>query len=126
MELSDREVDAISEAVRKREDGSYEIAFGVYNSAHNRDGLRYGVPIESYDRELLPLWNKMLALTEEYISFCEEIVKREIPGKLKSQFNFCIQAIPYLRRMVVEGLLDSGYLKPEKELSHMIGVYTEI
>lgn len=126
MELSDREVDAISEAVRKREDGSYEIAFGVYNSAHNRDGLRYGVPIESYDRDLLPLWNKMLALTEEYISFCEEIVKREIPGKLKSQFNFCIQAIPYLRHMVVEGLLDSGYLKPEKELSHMIGVYTQI
>lgn len=126
MELSEREVDAISEAVRKREDGSYEIAFGVYNSAHNRDGLRYGVPIESYDRDLLPLWNKMLALTEEYISFCEEIVRREIPGKLKSQFNFCIQAIPYLRHMVVEGLLDSGYLKPEKELSHMIGVYTEI
>ncbi len=42
------------------------------------------------------------------------------------QFNFCMQAIPYMRRMLVEGLRDNGFLKPEAELTDMIGVYTQV
>jgi len=43
-----------------------------------------------------------------------------------SQFNFCMHSVPFLRGMVVEGLLKTGFLKPEEELSLMIGVYTTV
>lgn len=79
-----------------------------------------------YNRELLPLWDKMFELAEDYISYCEEVMRKEVPKRLMSQFNFCMQAIPYMRGMLIEGLLDSDFLKPESELSVMIGVYAQV
>lgn len=126
MAISEREAELLGNAVRKKEDGTYEIHFGVYRKEHNCDGMRYGVAEEIYNRELLPLWNNMMGLAEEYISYCEEVMKREVPKRLMGQFNFCMQAIPYMRRMLVEGLRDNGFLKPEAELTDMIGVYTQV
>ena len=34
--------------------------------------------------------------------------------------------IPFLRGMLAEGLVEAGFLKPEEELSQMIGVYTTV
>lgn len=124
--LSESEAARLKSAVRKREDGTYEICFGVYQKEHNHNGLRHGVAESIYNRELLPLWDKMFELAEGYISYCEEVMRKEVPKRLMSQFNFCMQAIPYMRGMLIEGLLDCDFLKPESELSDMIGVYVEV
>lgn len=124
--LTDEEAKLLGPAVRKRSDGAYGIAFGVYRREHESGGLRCGIPIETYNAELLPLWEKLLEPAEEYIADCEAIMRGEIPQKLKSQFNFCMHSIPFLRGMLVEGLLENNFLKPEEELSDMIGVYTTI
>lgn len=124
--LSDAEVARLGNAVRKKKDGTYEICFGVYQKEHNQNGLRYGVAEEIYNRELLPLWEKMHTLADEYIVYCEEVMRREVPKRLMNQFNFCMQAIPYMRGMLIEGLLDIGFLIPESELTNMIGVYTQV
>ena len=65
----------------------------------------------------------MQSIAEEYVAYCEEVMRKEVPKRLKSQFNYCMHEIPFLRGMVVEGLLELGFLKPEEELSDMIGVY---
>lgn len=65
----------------------------------------------------------MFELAEEYMVYCEEVMRKEVSGHLMSQFNFCMHSVPFLRGMVVDGLLEQGFLKPEEELSEMIGVY---
>ena len=102
------------------------MTFGVYSKEHNSDTLRYGVPVEQYNEILLPLHEKMLALADEYLAYCETVMRGEVPKRLMSQFNFCMHSVPFLRGMVVEGLLKTGFLKPEEELSPMIGVYTTV
>ncbi len=124
--VSERELDEVKEFVRKKADGGYEVTFGVCSKEHNSETLRYGVPVEQYNKELLPFYEKMLALADEYMAYCETVMRGEVPKRLMSQFNFCMHSVPFLRGMVVEGLLKTGYLKPEEELSQMIGVYTTI
>ena len=102
------------------------MTFGVYSKEHNSDTLRYGVLVEQYNEILLPLHEKMLALADEYLAYCETVMRGEVPKRLMSQFNFCMHSVPFLRGMVVEGLLKTGFLKPEEELSPMIGVYTTV
>ena len=126
VQLSGSEAARLGNAVRKKEDGTYEICFGLYRKEHNQNGLKEGVAEDIYNRELLPLWDKMFELAEEYISYCEEVMKREVPKRLMGQFNFCMQAIPYMRGMVFEGLTDNGFLRPESELTNMIGVYAQV
>ncbi len=121
--ISDREFENLEGAIRKNAEGKYEIAFGVSSKAHNTDGLRYGIPVDVYNRELLPLWNTMQELAEEYLADCEVIMRKEVPENLVSQFNFCMHSVPFLRGMVVEGLLEQEFLKPEEELSKMKGVF---
>ena len=121
--ISDREFENLEGAIRKNVEGKYEITFGVSSKAHNEDGLRYGIPVDVYNRELLPLWNTMQELAEEYLADCEEIMRKEVPDNLMSQFNFCMHSVPFLRGMVVEGLLELGFLKPEEEVSKRKGVY---
>lgn len=126
VQLSGSEAARLGNAVRKKEDGTYEICFGLYRKEHNQNGLKEGVAEDIYNRELLPLWDKMFELAEEYISYCEEVMKREVPKRLMGQINFCMQAIPYMRGMVFEGLTDNGFLRPESELTNMIGVYAQV
>ena len=66
---------------------------------------------------------KMQEIAEEYVAYCEDVMRTEVPKRLNSQFNYCMHEIPFLRGMVLEGLLEQGFLKPEEELSDMIGVY---
>ncbi len=123
---SERELEVLSEFIHKNADGKYEVSFGVYSKEHNSETLRYGVPVEQYNKELLPIYEKMLALADEYMAYCETVMRGEVPKRLMSQFNFCMHSVPFLRGMVVEGLLKTGYLKPEEELSLMIGVYATV
>ena len=125
--LSERELEQLMDinAIRKTDVG-YEISFGVYSDCHNSETLRYGVPIDVYNKELLPIWDEMMAIGEDYMAYCEEVMRTEVPDRLMSQFNFCMHSIPFLRVMVVEGLMKKGFLKPEEELSYMIGVYTSV
>ena len=121
--ISEREVENLEGAIRKNAEGKYEIAFGVSSKAHNADGLRYGIPVDVYNRELLPFWNTMQELAEAYLAECEEIMRKEVPENLMSQFNFCMHSVPFLRGMVTEGLLEKGFLKPEEEVSKLKGVF---
>ena len=121
--ISDREFENLEGAVRKNAEGKYEIAFGVSSKSHNTDGLRYGIPVDVYNRELLPLWNSMQELAKEYLGDCEDIMRKEVPENLMSQFNFCMHSVPFLRGMVTEGLLEKGFLKPEEEVSKLKGVF---
>ncbi len=121
--ISEREVENLEGAIRKNAEGKYEITFGISSKAHNADGLRYGIPVEVYNRELLPLWNTMQELAEEYLADCEKIMRGEVPENLMSQFNFCMHSVPFLRGMVTEGLLEKGFLKPEEEVSKLKGVF---
>ncbi len=121
--ISPRELERLDGAIRRNGEGKYEVTFGISSKAHNIDGLRYGVPVEVYNQELLPLWNTMQELAEEYLAYCEGVMRKEVPENLMSQFNLCMHSVPSLRGMVVEGLLEQGFLKPEEELSLMIGVY---
>jgi len=121
--ISDREFENLEGAIRKNAEGKYEITFGVSSKAHNTDGLRYGIPVDVYNRELLPLWNSMQELAKEYLADCEDIMRKEVPENLMSQFNFCMHSVPFLRGMVVEGLLEKGFLKPEEEVSKLKGVF---
>lgn len=123
--LSEREIESLVDlqAIRKCDEG-YEITFGVYSECHNSETLRYAVPIEIYNKELLSLWNELIQVGEEYMEFCENVMREEVPDRLMSQFNYCMHEIPFMRGMVVDGLLKNGFLKPEEELSYMIGVYT--
>jgi len=123
---SERELEELADFVRKTPEGKYEVTFGVYSKEHNSDTLRYGVPVEKYNEMLLPIYEKMLALADDYLAYCETVMRGEVPKRLMSQFNFCMHSVPFLRGMVVEGLLKSGFLKPEEELSLMIGVYTTV
>lgn len=125
-QVSERELESVREFVRKNADGKYEVTFGVYSMGHNSDTLRYGVPVEQYNEKLLPLWDKMIALADDYMAYCENVMRGEVPKRLMSQFNFCMHSVPFLRGMVVDGLLRTGFLKPEEELSQMIGVYTTV
>lgn len=124
--VSDRELENLNGFIRKNKDEEYEITFGIYSKKHNENGLIAGMPGAVYKKEIEPLRDELLKLAEEYMVYCEELVRKEIPKKLMSQFNFCLQMIPFLRGMLVEGLLDLGYLKSEEELSDMIGVYTVV
>ena len=124
--VSERELEELADFVRKTPEGKYEVTFGVYSKEHNSDTLRYGVPVETYNEMLLPIHEKMLALADEYLAYCETVMRGEVPKRLMSQFNFCMHSVPFLRGMVVEGLLKTGFLKPEEELSLMIGVYTTV
>ena len=65
----------------------------------------------------------MQELAEGYLTYCEDVMRKEVTGHLMNQFNFCMHSVPFLRGMVLEGLLEQGFLKPEEELSDMIGVY---
>lgn len=121
--ISQREFENLEGAIRKNAEGKYEITFGLSSKAHNAGGLRYGIAVEVYNQELLPLWDTMQKLAEEYLAYCEEVMRKEVPMHLMSQFNFCMHSVPFLRGMVVEGLLEQGFLKPEKELSKMKGVF---
>ena len=123
---SERELEELADFIRKNEDGTYEVTFGVYSKEHDSDSLRYGVPREQYNEKLLPFYEKMLALADEYLAYCETVMRGEVPKRLMSQFNFCMHSVPFLRGMLVEGLLKNGFLKPEEELSLMIGVYTTV
>ena len=125
-QVSELEVARLAEFIRKNADGKYEVTFGVYSKEHDSETLRYGVPVEQYNETLLPLREKMLALADEYMEYCETVMRGEVPKRLMSQFNFCMHSVPFLRGMVVEGLLKTGFLKPEEELSPMIGVYTTV
>jgi hypothetical protein len=82
--------------------------------------------VEQYNEILLPIYEKMLALGDEYMAYCETVMRREVPKRLMSQFNFCMHSVPFMRGMVVEGLLKTGFLKPEEELSLMLGVYMTV
>ncbi len=124
--VSERELEELADFIRKNADGKYEVTFGVYSKEHNSDTLRYGVPVEQYNEKLLPIHEKMLALADDYMAYCETVMRSEVPKRLMSQFNFCMHSVPFLRGMVVEGLLKTGFLKPEEELSLMIGVYTTV
>ena len=124
--VSERELEELADFVRKNADGKYEVSFGVYSKEHDSDTLRYGVPVEQYNEILLPLYEKMLDLADEYLAYCETVMRGEVPKRLMSQFNFCMHSVPFMRGMVVEGLLKTGFLKPEEELSLMIGVYTTV
>jgi len=121
--ISEREVENLEGAIRKNAEGKYEITFGISSKAHNTDGLRYGIPVDVYNRELLPLWNSMQELAEVYLADCEVIMRKEVPENLMSQFNFCMHSVPFLRGMVTEGLLEKGFLKPEEEVSKLKGVF---
>lgn len=121
--ISDREVENLEGAIRKNAQGKYEITFGVSSKAHNTEGLRYGIPVEVYNRELLPLWNTMQELAEDYLAGCEDIMRKEVPENLMSQFNFCMHSVPFLRGMVAECMLEQGFLKPEEEVSKLKGVF---
>ncbi len=123
--LSEREIQKLLDLglIERNEDGLYNLTFGIYSSEHNSEALRYGVPIEIYNEELLPLWNRLLNLGEEYICFCEDIMKKEIPARLMNQFNFCMHSIPFLRGMVAEGLVEDGFMKADTDLSPLAGVY---
>lgn len=121
--ISEREVENLEGAIRKNTEGKYEITFGVSSKAYNTDGLRYGIPVDVYNRELLPLWNSMQELAEVYLADCEVIMRKEVPENLMSQFNFCMHSVPFLRGMVTEGLLEKGFLKPEEEVSKLKGVF---
>lgn len=121
--ISRWEEEKLSGAIRRNTDGKYEVTFGVYSNKDDKDGLCHGIPIEKYEQELQPLWEKMQSIAEEYVAYCEEVMRKEVPKRLESQFNYCMHEIPFLRGMVVEGLLEQGFLKPEEELSEMIGVY---
>lgn len=123
--LSEREIEELLELnmIRKCDEG-YEITFGVYTAEHNSETLRYAVPIETYNKELLHIWNELMSIGEEYMEYCENVMRGEIPNRLMTQFNFCMHSIPFLRGMVVDGMLKNGFLKSEDELSDMIGVYT--
>ena len=124
--VSERELEELADFVRKNADGKYEVSFGVYSKEHDSDTLRYGVPVEQYNEILLPMYEKMLDLADEYLAYCETVMRGEVPKRLMSQFNFCMHSVPFMRGMVVEGLLKTGFLKPEEELSLMIGVYTTV
>ena len=124
--VSERELEELADFVRKTPEGKYEVTFGVYSKEHNSDTIRYGVALEQYNETLLPLYEKMLALGDEYLAYCETVMRGEVPKRLMSQFNFCMHSVPFLRGMMVEGLLKTGFLKPEEELSLMIGVYTTV
>ncbi len=124
--VSERELKCVADFIKKDANGEYVVRFGLYNKAHNRDGLKYGVPAEVYEKELLPLWEDMMKLGDEYITYCEEVMKEEVPERLGGQFKFCMNMIPFMRGMVADGLIEEGFLKPEEELSEMIGVYTTI
>ena len=124
--VSERELEELTDFVRKNTEGKYEVTFGVYSKEHNSDILRYGVPVEQYKEVLLPIYEKMLTLADEYLAYCETVMRGEVPKRLMSQFNFCMHSVPFLRGMVVEGLLKTGFLRPEEELSLMIGVYTTL
>lgn len=122
--LSQNEIDnLLAKQLIKKTDVGYEIAFGVYSKEHNSETLRYAVPIEIYNEKLLPLWDRLMNIAEDYMIFCEKIMREEIPKRLESQFNFCMHSIPFMRGMLVEGLLEEGFLRPEEELSNMMGVY---
>lgn len=124
--VSERELDTVQKFVRKNAEGKYEVTFGVCSKEHNSETLRYGVPVKHYNEKLLPFWDKMLALADDYIAYCETVMRGEVPKRLMSQFNFCMHSVPFLRGMVVDGLIKSGYLKPEEDLTEMIGVYTTV
>lgn len=98
----------------------------MYRKEHNQNGLKEGMAEDIDNSELLPFVDKMFELAEEYISYCEEVMKREVPKRLMNQFNFCMQAIPYMRGMLFEGLSDNGFLKTESELTNMIGGYVRV
>jgi predicted nucleotide-binding protein (sugar kinase/HSP70/actin superfamily) len=123
--LSGREIDLLLEKklIRKNEDGSYVPCFGIYRKSHNNEALRYAVPIDVYNGELLPMWNELIAVAEDYVVYCENVMKEEIPERLQSQFNYYMHEIPFLRGMVVEGLIEKGFLKPDTELSELLGTY---
>ena len=121
--ISVREAEKLSNALRQNAEGKYEVTFGLYSNKDNRDGLCHGIPVETYEQELQPLWEKMQEIAEEYVAYCEDVMRTEVPKRLNSQFNYCMHEIPFLRGMVLEGLLEQGFLKPEEELSDMIGVY---
>ena len=123
--ISERELKALEEKnlVHKTEDGQYKVTFGVYQKKHNSKHLRYGISVDIYNHKLLPVWNQLMDLAEEYVAYCEEIMRSEVPKQLMSQFNFCMHSIPFLRGAVVEGLIREGFLKPEEELSEMVGVF---
>ena len=121
--ISAREVEKLSNALRQNADGKYEVTFGLYSNKNNKDGLCHGISVKKYEQELQPLWEKMQEIAEEYIAYCEEVMRTEVPRRLASQFNYCMHEIPFLRGMLLEGLIEQGFLKPEEELSDMIGVY---
>jgi len=121
--ISGREAEKLSNALRQNAEGKYEVTFGLYSNKNNKDGLCHGIPVEKYEQELQPLWEKMQEIAEEYVAYCEDVMRTEVPRRLASQFNYCMHEIPFLRGMVLEGLLEQGFLKPEEELSDMIGVY---
>ena len=122
--VSELELERVYEFIRRNAKGEPEVTFGVYSKEHNSDTLRYGVPVEQYNETLLPMYEKLLALAEEYLAYCETVMRGEVPKRLMSQFNFCMHSVPFLRGMLVDGLVKTGFLKPEEELSQMIGVYT--
>lgn len=127
-QLSGRELEELLkyQMIRKNEDGKYEVAIGIYQKEHNSDTLRYGIPVAIYNQQLLPMWNHMLDLADEYIAYCEEVMREEVPERLMNQFNFCMHSVPFLRGAVADGLLERGFLKPEEELTEMMGVYTAL
>ncbi len=122
--VSELELERVSEFIRRNAKGEPEVTFGVYSKKHSSDTLRYGVPVEQYNETLLPMYEKLLTLAEEYLAYCETVMRGEVPKRLMSQFNFCMHSVPFLRGMLVDGLVKTGFLKPEEELSQMIGVYT--
>ncbi len=123
--LSEFEIESLlKKGFIKKIDNEYVANLGIYSKEHNSETLRYAIPIDIYNKELLSLWDRLMELAEEYIVHCENVMHKEVPERLNSQFNFCMHSIPFLRGMVVEGLLQEGFLKPENELSKMIGVYT--
>lgn len=114
--------------IRKKagSDGEYEITFGVYSREHEKEPFRFGVPAAVFEEKLASLWEELLSLADEYIGYCEEVLKPEIPESLKEEYDMCMHSIPYMRWMAAEGLLKISWLKPLEEIGDMAGVYCRV
>jgi len=80
---------------------------------------------DTYKKIIMPIYKEMLALQEELLAYEKEVLKEDIPAKLKDQLVFCINNLEFEGRgaVIVYGV-ESGFLKiPENIEKSTIAMY---